>query len=81
MYNDLIKNLLRKHFGEPRSSLTIGDAGESDGKMYFYYLKKEKEITAIRDLLGMKQLVDGIEKLPELRQSIPDKDEDDLEIP
>lgn len=81
MYNDLIKDLLRKHFGEPRSSLTIGDAGESDGKMYFYSLKKEKEITAIRDLLGMKQLVDGIEKLPELRQSIPDKDEDDLEIP
>ena len=81
MYNDLIKDLLRKHFGEPRSSLTIGDAGESDGKMYFYSLKKEKEITAIRDLLGMKQLVDGIEKLPELKQSIPDKDEDDLEIP
>lgn len=28
MYNDLVKDLLRKHFGEPRSSLTIGDAGE-----------------------------------------------------
>lgn len=81
MYSDLIKDLLKKHFGEPRSSLTIGDAEESDDKMYFYSLKKEKEITAIRDLLGMKQLVDGIEKLPELRQTIPDKGEDGLEIP
>lgn len=81
MYSDLIKDLLKKHFGEPRSSLTIGDAEESDDKMYFYSLKKEKEITAIRDLLGMKQLVDGIEKLPELRQSIPDKGEDGLEVP
>ena len=35
MYSDLIKDLLKKHFGEPRSSLTIGDAEESDDKMYF----------------------------------------------
>lgn len=54
MYNDLIKELLKKYFGEPKSSLTIGDPGETDGKMYFYSLEKEKEITAIRDLLGMK---------------------------
>ena len=81
MYNDLIKDLLKKHFGEPRSSLTIGALGETDGKMYFYSLEKEKEIIAIRDFLGMNQLVDGIEKLPELRQSIPDKGEDEPEIP
>lgn len=81
MYNNLVKELLKKHFGESRSSLAIGDDSEPEGRIYFYSLDKEKEIAAIRDLLGMRHLVDGIDKLPELKQSIPDKGDDDIERP
>ena len=81
MYNDIIKELLKKHFGDPRGSLIIGDVSVPEENVYFYSLNREKEVTAIRDLLGMKHLVDGIDKLPELKQSFDDKNGNDTEIP
>ncbi len=81
MYNDLVKKLLKKHFGEPRSSLTIGNNTEPIGTFYYYSLDKESEIASLRDLLGMKHLVEGIDMIPELKQSIPDKDDEDTETP
>ena len=81
MYNELVKELLQKHFGTPRSSLTVGDTAEPAGRTFYYSFEKEKEIAAVRELLEMKHLVDGIEKLPELKQSIPDRDDDIAEVP
>lgn len=74
-----VKDLLKKHFGEPRRSLDAGDTGEpdeSDGHIYYIYLKQEKEIKAMTELLGKRRLVDGLDKLPELRQNLPQNEND-----
>ena len=85
MYNELVKQLLTKHFGAARRSLTIGNDGAADGEAdggfdeevcnhtYYYSLDNEKEITALCELLDMRHLVSGIDNLPELIQSIPEK--------
>lgn len=78
MYEDLVKELLKLHFGVPKKSLTLG-VTDGDRRLYYYDLKQEKQITALRDLLRMKDLVEGIEKLPELKQSIPEKGKEDEE--
>ena len=80
MYIDLVKDLLKKHFGLPRCSLVIGDTKEPQDRAYYYHLDKERQITALKDLLNMNYLVGGIGKLPELSQTIPDKDDDCTDI-
>ena len=73
MNGETVKELLEEHFGKPRYSLTVGDDGEQDGWIYYCILPQEKQIAAVRDLLNLNHTVDGIGKLPELRQSIPEK--------
>lgn len=79
----LVKALLEKHFGPPKSSLNVGETDAAGNRLYFYTLPagKEKEISALRALLGMRDTVDGLDRLPELRQTIPEKNEALDELP
>ncbi len=81
MNGETVKELLEEHFGKPRYSLTVGDDGEQDGWIYYCILPQEKQIAAVRDLLNLNHTVDGIGKLPELRQSIPEKGDAGQEEP
>lgn len=79
MHIDLIKQLLQKHFGAPKQSLTIGGPcvrGESE---YYYYLENEAEITALTDLLNSKDRAPELKTVPELYQSLESKDNDNTE--
>ena len=77
MYNELVKTLLNKYFGAPRSSLTVGETAEPDGRLYYYTMAQERAIAALAELLGKRQLVEGLDRVPELRQTIPDGDNKD----
>lgn len=81
MYSDLVKRLLEKHFGSPKKSLTLGTTEEAEDSIYYYTLEKEKEITAIRDLLSKQNQFSDIEKFPELKQAIPGDSDETAEIP
>ncbi len=81
MYNDLVKRLLEKHFGPPKKTLAIGNTEEVGNSIYYYTLEKEKEITAIRDLLAKQSQIAEIEKFPELKQAIPGDSNGLFDIP
>ena len=77
-----VRTLLEKHYGNPHQSLTLDDDGEAARKTYFYFLgQKEKEINAVRTLLGTWETADDVEKLPDLRQTISVKGTNGSEIP
>lgn len=75
----IVKELLTKHFGPSRDSLTLDKSrkqgiGTDDvpSETYFYSLEKEKEIGEICGLLT-ESFAGGSVKLPELTQSFPKK--------
>ncbi len=78
-----VKELLTKHFGLPRDSLTLGKERKQGGKNaccprreYFYSLENEKETGEICALLTESFAKGGV-KLPELTQSFPQKSQRD----
>ena len=70
MYNELVKTLLQKHFGLPRSTLAVGDTRTPGGRIYYYSFAEERRIAALRDLLSSRDGAAGLDILPELKQEI-----------
>lgn len=79
--NELVKNLLQKHFGNPRTSLTIGEISDPSDRFYFYSAREIDQITSIKKLLEKGRRDCIIDNLPELKQTILTNDNGKTEAP
>lgn len=50
--NDIVKNLLEKHFGTPRKTLTIDGKSQRSNCIYFYTLQDKGKVLSIRNALN-----------------------------
>lgn len=50
--NDIVKNLLGKHFGVPRKTLTIDGKSQRRNCIYFYTLQDKGKVLSIRNALN-----------------------------
>ncbi len=80
MYNTLVKDLIIKHFGEPKNSLTFGRSTKRKDRLYCYTLENEKEIADICNLLGTQSSNYNI-KLPILKQAFSKKGKNGTGLP
>lgn len=73
MNNAFVKELIIRHFGEPKSSLMLGSAGKVGNQLYCYTLEEEKEISDICNFLKTQSSNCNI-KLPALKQTFSKKE-------
>lgn len=75
-----VKELVTRHFGKPKRSLTLGSAREAGEGMYFYTLENETEIAGICNILGT-QFSDHSVTLPTLKQTFSKKEMECGQLP
>ena len=73
MNNAFVKELIIRHFGEPKSSLMLGSAGKVGNPLYCYTLEEEKGISDICNFLRTQSSNCNI-KLPDLKQTFSKKE-------
>lgn len=68
MFNDTVKDILEKHFGTPRKTLTIDGKSQRSNCIYFYTLKDKGKVLSIRDALNANLSEKEIAEFVELIQ-------------